>query len=587
MRPFGTIAGMLEHMEKNYSNNKAFNYLENEKWHSISTKSFLEQVRYLTLTLVNLGLKKGDPVGILANPSPFWTIADLAIIMAGGVSVPLFANLAEENFIFEVAQTNLKILFVEGHDQWQLYERNRHFFNTVILLDPADQRKKAISYAEALKIGEIQENKNPGLYLQLSKRQKESDLASIVYTSGSTGVPKGVELTHGNLLGVAHVDVFHLKKKEDRYLSILPLAHIFGRALNLIMVAWGVDVYYFNDLKNLVSACQKVHPTIVVVVPRLLEKIYTKIWLNARNASPLKRKIALWALHLAQQPDGGIGLALKRSIAKRLVYSKLQGILGGCLRTMISGGAALNPQLAQFFVNIGYPLYEGWGMTEASTVAVNRVGRRKIGTVGIPLEGMEVKIDSQNNEIVIRGPLVMRGYYRNPEATAAVLDANGWLRTGDKGTIDQDGFVAIVGRIKDIFKASTGEYVVPGPIEHELCRLPLVDMAMVVGEKKKFASCLLFPNLEVLHHLKAAHGMSEISDEDFLNGEIVKQEVAQFIEALNHHLNHWEQIHGFRFIPHPLTIESGELTPSMKIRRDVVTKKYQRYIDEIYHEEAA
>lgn len=586
MQPFKTISGVLDYVEHHYSSPSALNSLENDEWTPISTKSFLDQVRHLTLALVNLGVKKGDAVGILANPSPFWTIADLAIIMAGGVSVPLFANLSEENFIFEVAQTNLKVIFVEGHDQWILYERNRHFFNTVITLD-SKVKNKTITYEEALKLGELQENKNPELYVQLGENQKESDLASIVYTSGSTGVPKGVELTHGNLLGIAHVDVFQLRIKNDRYLSILPLAHIFGRALNLIMVAWGIDVYYFNDLKNLMNACQKVHPTILVVVPRLLEKVYTKIWLNARNAPPLKSKIALWALNLAEKPSKGVGNKIQKALADRLVYSKLRNILGGSLRLMISGGAALNTQMAEFFTNIGFPLYEGWGMTEASTVAVNRFGKRKIGTVGIPVEGMQVKIDSRSGEILIKGPLVMRGYYRNPEATAAVLDADGWMKTGDKGVIDSDGFVSIVGRIKDIFKASTGEYIVPAPIEQELCRLPLVDMAMVIGEKKKFASCLLFPNLEVLQNLKKAHGMNDVSDEDFLNGDIVKREIGHYLEELNHHLNHWEQIHGFRFVPHQLTVESGELTPSMKIRKDVVMKKYQRYIDEIYHEEAA
>lgn len=587
MDRFLTIPQVLDYVQNHYSNPKAFNLLARNQWTSISTELFLSQVKLVGLGLMSVGVKRGDPVGILAHPSPYWTIVDFAIMSIGAVSVPLFANVSEENFIFEVAQTNLKVMFVAGHEQWMLFDRNRHFFETVISMDPAEQVHHALSYNEFLDFGDAQEKKNPLLYKQVLKSIKSDDLATIVYTSGSTGVPKGVELTHYNVLGIAHVDVFKLKGGDrDRYLNILPLAHIFGRALNVFMVAWNVQVYYFNDLKNLAQACQDVKPTLIVVVPRLLEKIYSKISVNIHSAQGFKRLLGEWAFNLAQHSSNSPWYIFKHFIANLLVYKKFQKVLGGNLKIIISGGAALNPQLAHFFVNVGFPIYEGWGMTEASTVAVNRFGKRKIGTVGIPLEGMEVKIDPKTNEIIIRGPLVMRGYYRNPEMTAAVLDKEGWLHTGDKGTIDKDGFVAIIGRIKDIFKTSTGEYVVPGPIEQSLGKYPLIDMAMVIGEGKKFASCLLFPNMEILHSLKIAHQQTQQTDEEFLNGDIVKGQVNKLLEEINLHLNHWEQLHGYRFVPHPLTVESGELTPSMKIRRDIVSKKYQNYINEIYPLEA-
>lgn len=583
MDPFKKLPEVLNYIEHQYSNPSALNYQQKGGWHSVSTETFLHDIKMLALALVDMGLQRGDPVGIVAVPSPRWTIADCAIIMAGGVSVPLFANLSEENFVFEVAQTSLKFLFVGGQEQWQMFQRHKRFFETVVRLDgPGDD--VAISYEEALKKGQALNEKDANRYKKLEEAINETDLATIVYTSGSTGVPKGVELTHLNITGIINVDLFHLDSQNDRYLSILPLAHIFGRALNFNMLAWGVSVYYFNDLKNLGPAFREIQPTLVVVVPRLLEKVYDKMLSGVNSASFFKRKIGQWAFHIAHKEKKSAFDRIMSPIADKLVYSRLRENLGGKVRIVISGGAHLNPHLAHFFTQVGIPIYEGWGMTEASTVGVNLPGKQKMGTVGKCIEGVEVKI-SDRGEILVRGLIVTRGYYRNRHATELVIDSEGWFHTGDKGKMDSEGFVTIEGRVKEIFKTSTGEYIIPVPIEQSLCRSSLIDMAMVIGEGKKFASCLLFPNFEVLHSLKAAYGQTHLSDEEFLNSEQIRKEMQQILKNINDHLNHWEQIHDYRFIPVHLSVETGELTPSMKIRREIVLEKYRSYIESIYPKE--
>ncbi len=587
MEQIKTIPQLLKHVKATYSKPNVLNYQKDGQWVGISVEDYLKEVEYFALGLLQLGVKKGDNVGIMAAPSPYWTIVDLAVMSIGAVSIPLFANLSEENFIFEIAQTSLKLLFIAGKDAYTMYDENHHFFETVISLEPPPKPDPRITdYHHLINMGKKVAKHYHDQYAQLQAAIQPEDLATIVYTSGSTGVPKGVELTHFNITSTLALDLFQLDCKNDRYMSILPLAHIFGRALNFSMIAWGVSIYYFNDVKNLGIACREIHPTLMVVVPRHIEKLYAKVAGDIQQADLIKRKIGQWALSLAQKEHPSVLKFLLTPLASALVYGKIRNALGGQMRIMISGGASLNPHLCHQLIEIGLPIYEGWGMTEAATVAVNRPGKRKIGTVGIPLPGMDVKI-AENGEILIRGCLVTRGYYRNERATALTLDKEGWFHTGDKGHIDSDGFVTIEGRVKEIFKSSTGEYVVPVPIEQALSRNnPMIDMAMVVGEGQKYASVLLFPNFDVVRHLKIARKQTQLTDEEFLNSPEVKDEMKHLLEKINAHLNHWEQIVEYRFILHPLTVESGELTPSLKIRREIVSIKYKDAIASMYPQEA-
>jgi len=583
MKQFTTIVEVLRRIRASYSNPKALNVIEKGVWKSHSTEEMLQEIKHIALGLIALGLKRGDSVGILAYSSSYWTIVDCAIMVAGGVTVPLFANIADENFLFEVTQSDTKILFVSGKEQWNMFSRHQDLFDTIVTIDD-DSHGVGLTYKEILSLGQKVEEKQPTLYDSLEDAVKPDDLATIIYTSGSTGVPKGAELTQQNLVGFFHLDEFGWKGDTDIYLSILPLAHVFGRSLNLFLITWGVSVYYSNDVKNLGHVCREIHPTILVVVPRLLEKVYAKMLANVQQAGSMKRTLGLWAFELANMEEDSLFKTMLHPLVDKIVYSALRNALGGGIRVVISGGAPLNPHLCHFFIEIGVPIYEGWGLTEASTVSCNLPGQRKIGTVGKPLGNMEVKV-SEEGELLVRGPIVLKKYYKNPQVSAQAIDKEGFFHTGDKGSIDEEGYVRILGRLKELYKTSTGEYIAPVPIEQALCKAALIDMALVVGQGRKFASCLLFPDLDVLHSLKAAQNAEQQTDEEFLNSEFVKIEMGNLIRNINQHLNSWEQIHAYRFVLYPLTIESGELTPSMKIRREIVTQKYNDLIDEMYAEE--
>lgn len=462
MGPLHTFGDVVQYIEDNRSNPRALNIFENGEWKYLSTEQFIFDLKRLTYGMISLGLKRGDKAGILAHPSPQWNLADFAIIMAGGVSVPLFAKMASENLIYEVAQANIRFLFVQGEDQWEVYEKHRNLFEKVIGLDDHGKTAGAMRFHEILHQGEVLWEQQPRLWEELHSKLKSDDLATIIYTAGSTGMPKGVMLTHLNLCHLLTADVFKIESNPSpqKYLSILPLAHIFARQINLLMMTWGVPVYYLNDLSMLTKVCQDLRPTLMIVVPRLLEKIYDVMLGKAKGIrNPFVRKVVLQAFQIAKDPNESLFANwVLRPIMDLFVYSKLRESLGGNWRVILCGGAALDHSLNRFYVRIGIPIYEGWGLTEGSTTCVNYPGNVKIGTVGPPLPGVKIKL-AEKDEVLLGGPTVMKGYYRNPEATLAVLDEEGWLHTGDKGRIDEKGRLSIVGRVKEQFKLSSGEYV--------------------------------------------------------------------------------------------------------------------------------
>ncbi len=581
-----TCVGILNHLRKHHSNPTAFSYRSNNEWKHLSTKNFLRDVKYLSLGLRDMGLQRGDKVGILATGSPQWSISNFAIMIAGGVVVPLFSNISDDNFIYEVKQTDIKLLFVGEEEHWSLMQRHASLFNRVITIgeppaDASSSRFAINTFSSLIEKGRLIDDQAPFKYEEMEKEIQPSDLAIIIYTSGSTGTPKGVELTQENIVGFLNNDPYSWDKHTDRYLSVLPLEHVFGYSVNLWMILWGVSIYYSNDYKNLGAICQEVQPTAIVVVPRLLEKIYSKMFDEIQKLKGLKRSLGFFAFKLAQNQNKKILNVILHPILNFLVYSKLRNALGGKLRVVISGGASLDPQLHSFFEQIGIPIYEGWGMTEACPVCASLVDHNKVGNVGVPLKGYEIKTTPEG-EILVRGKGVMRGYYKNPEATLKAIDADGWLHTGDRGVLDKEGSLKIFGRMKELYKTSTGEYVAPTPIEQALCRYPLIESALIIAEGRKFSSCLLFPNKEEVKRMQIQQNATTLTEEGFLNGPSVSVEVNKIINQINKHLNHWEQIRAYRFVIHPLSVKDGDLTPSMKIKREAVAKKYGHLIDEMY-----
>lgn len=585
MENMTTVSELLRHVEKKYKNPKALNEFANGAWISTSTEDMLQQIREIALGLHALGIKKGQKIALLAFPNPQWSIIDMAIIVAGAISVPIFPNISDESFVFEVEQSEATTLFLGSGIPERLYPAHKELFKTVISMHVQSAEPDKLSLEKLRELGRNIDQQLPHKYEELLEGAHADDIATIIYTSGSTGVPKGAEISHRAVTSLISFQGFNWDSNADRYLSILPLAHVFGRVMNFCFLAWGISIYYLNDPNSLPIACQLAHPTILVVVPRVLEKVYIKMVEKVDQAGFFKRAIAHWAFDLANdEHDESLKKQLLHPIADKIVYSTLREAFGGSIRVIISGGAPLSPHLAHFYIDIGLQVYEGWGLTEACPITVNYPGNRKVGTVGKALPGMEIKLGPED-EILVKGPILMKGYYKN-EVVAKSFDAEGWLKTGDKGAIDSEGYLTIIGRLKELLKTSTGEYVVPVPIEQALSKAPLVDMAMVVADRRKYTTCLIFPNLNLLNKLKESSGYTTLSHEDFLSTPLIREQMQKVIDQINEHLNKYEKIQDFRFIPHAPSVESGELTPSMKIRRDAVEQRYKELIDTMYPKES-
>ncbi len=581
---FRTLPGLLKHVEANFKNECALGYKKAGNWEKISTQEVGETVRRLCMGLVELGLKPGDKVGLVADPSPFWLMMDLAILGAGAVSVPMFSNISFDNLQFEIKDSGMKYLFVGSEHQ---YLAMKPFFASMakIIVMPSNLGdEQCISYEDLLKLGAKRQANGGGDYLRLSEGINEQDTATLIYTSGSTGVPKGVELTHKNLVFqvLAANKRFPLDPTKDKILSCLPLAHVFERMVSYFYFFTGSPIYFAEDIKKVADNLRELHPTIITMVPRLLEKVHAKMQSNVEKSQGFKKMIGSRAWERAHAKVSGSKDTIWDKIYDSLVYVKLRQALGGSLRLIISGSAPLDADLYSFFLNIGIPVYEGYGLTEASPViAANYPGHRKVGTVGLAFPGVEVKI-ADDSEILTRGPHVMKGYYNKPVETGEVIDKLGWLHTGDLGHIDNENFIKITGRKKELFKTANGKYVAPVPIEHIIAGCKLVDMVMVIAEGKPYTTALIFPDFENLDLVKLELGCQELGTDEFLDSAKARTYVQNHITEVNSKLNHWEQVQKFVIIKATITVDSGQLTPTMKIRRHIVMEKYRAEIDSMY-----
>jgi long-chain acyl-CoA synthetase len=580
---FRTLPGLLKYVEANNTNACAMGYKKGGAWVKISTAEIGDTVRQLCLGLVDLGLKPGDKVGVVADPSPFWIMMDLAILGAGAISVPMFANISHDNLTYEIEDSGMKFLFVGSEQQYQAMKPFFGKLGKVITMASSVGDSQCISYEDVKQLGIKRQAGHPGEYLRLSEAINEQDTATLIYTSGSTGMPKGVELTHRNLVfqvGAAHKR-FPLDPKTDSILSCLPLAHVFERMVFYYYLFTGTPIYFAEEIKKVAANLQELHPTVITMVPRLLEKVHAKMQANLEMAQGFKKAIGTRAWARAHSKVPGSKNSLADKVYDALVYKKMRAALGGNLRITISGSAPLDPGLAAFLLNIGIPVYEGYGLTEASPViSCNFPGHRKLGTVGLAFPGVEVKI-GDDGEILTRGPHVMKGYYNKPVETAEVVDKLGWLHTGDLGHLDPENFIKITGRKKELFKTANGKYVAPVPIEQAIAGNKLVDMVMVVAEGKPFTTALIFPDFENLSAVKTEIG-NQAGNDVFLDSPDAKAYIQKTIDEVNAKLNHWEQIQKFIVIKTPITVDSGQLTPTMKIRRHIVMEKYRAEIDSMY-----
>lgn len=594
----GTIPALCDSAFNTYRQGHCMASREAGHWKWLSTEDLQAEIRRLALALLRLGAGPGSHVAIIGDPSPHWIAADLAVMAVGAASVPLFPTMSAEHFQHAVTSTKARTVISLGEAGWSLAAAHRSLFRTMVVRGvPVTTKGRTYCWHDALELGDTLAQEDPGLYVRMLARIRPEDLATIIHTSGSTGLPKGVELTHRNLASqiTAACGLFPLVAGRDKALSCLPFAHVFERVVIYTYLTQGASVHIADDVKNVGVLLREIGPAVFTAVPRLIEKLHARIRAQIAESVAIKRQLGRWAVELAttqgptlREKRGGHPWALR--VADRLIYGKLRQALGGHLKYLIVGGAALSDELTRFLIGVDLPVYTGYGMTEASPViAVNRPGARRLGSVGQAFPGVEIRIGAQG-EILARGPGVMSGYH---QIESSPVDAEGWLHTGDVGTLDADGYLTITGRLKELFKTANGKYVAPTPIEQALTGLSqgtggLIDQALVVAEGQPCVGALLFPDAESLRRRKQALGCLALSDQDFLARPEIASELAGSVAEVNAHLSSWERIRCWRFVAEPPSVANDGLTPTMKLRRHALTRRYQRLIDDMYaHREGA
>jgi long-chain acyl-CoA synthetase len=586
------LVELLDDACANNPNPKAFNQPTPQGYKSMSTTEFAQRAEQLAMGLVNLGLKRGDCVAFYTHSDVSFCLGDMACLIAGMVSVPIYLTHSEAAIRHILTETEAKAIFVS--DEPLLKEIHplllESSVQTVILWQQSsitpDDKLKSFTYSELERRGETELQADPEAISNLKQKIDAQDLATIIYTSGTTGMPKGVMLSHENIssnviAAITGLDSF-TRGVEETAISFLPLTHIFARTLHYCLMWYGTAVY-FSDPDKLRDDLKVVNPTFFAAVPRVLEKAYERILATGASLTGFKRKLFDWSLDLAKRynvespPTGFEAVQLK--LANVLVFSKWREALGGKVRMIIVGGAAMRADLVNIFAAAGINIIQGYGLTETSPViAYNRPHMNKPGTVGLPLAGVEVALTDQK-EIIARGPLVMQGYYKSPEKTAEVIDKDGWFHTGDMGEFTEDGYLKITGRIKNLFKLSTGKYVMPQPLEEALESDPIIDTALVTGEGEKFCTALLFTNREALSGSGVVSG--DITAES-LKSDTVKELFRNKVAQANKAVPHWSNIKRFALILGELTIEGGMLTPKMSVKRHKVLEAYQPFIEVLY-----
>ncbi|NQU34343.1 MAG: long-chain fatty acid--CoA ligase [Bacteroidetes bacterium] len=559
---------------------------ENGEWVKHDLAKYQKTANYISYALTSLGIKKGDKIATISNNRPEWNFVDMGIMQIGAIHVPIYPTISADDYQYILKHADVKYVFVAGKE---LIRKIGHILESIDNIQGVYTFSEVEGYKhfnELIKIGE--ENINDTELSKIKKSISKDDVATLIYTSGTTGFPKGVMLSHDNILSNVRA-VFEIFPVDEtsRGLSYLPLCHVYERMVNYVLQYKGVSIYYAENMATIVDNIQDIKPHIMTTVPRLLEKVYDKIMAKGRKLSGIQKQIFFWAVNLGlsyqfDKPNRFLYNAQLR-IANKLVFSKWREAFGGNMRSIVSGGAALQPRLAQVYNAAGIPVVEGYGMTESSPViAVNtfEVGQRKIGTVGPPLVGVEVKI-SNTGEILVKGPNVMQGYYHNQEMTDQTI-INGWLHTGDVGMVDEDGMLKITGRVKEIFKTSMGKYISPVLLENKIKESPFFDQIIVLGENQKFAASLIVPDFEHLASWCKIKGIEFTTNQEMITNKVVRDRFKREIDCFNKQFGDTDKIKKFDLIDHEWTIDSGEITANLKLKRSYIQKKYTKEIDSLF-----
>jgi long-chain acyl-CoA synthetase len=594
-----TLYGLFRAAAERYRKPDALASKSDVGWVKISHDRLVERVRHLSLGLHELGVRRGDRVALLSESRPEWTMVDLATLGCGAALVPIYPNLTADQTAYVLRDADARICVVSTAAQLAKMAALRADLPALerfVVIDPGEEDLggAAVSLAEVEALGAERDGREPGLAERLADAVNEDDLATLIYTSGTTGQQKGVMLTHRNIVSniKASFDDSKMFSETDVALSFLPLSHIFERTAVYAFLHGGVAIYFARSIDTVAADLRDVRPTVMTSVPRLFEKMYNRISDLGAAQGGLRAAIFRRAMRCgdnyarASHTRARINplVQLEYDIASRLVFQKWRDAVGGRVRYFISGGAPLSPDIAYAFLGAGISIFEGYGLTETSPcIALNRPGSYRIGTVGRPLANLEVKIDT-DGEILVRGPSIMRGYYNLPEATAQAFTEDGFFRTGDIGHLDADGFLAITDRKKDLLKTSGGKYVAPQPIENAIKASNLVSQVVVLGDRRKYCAALVVPNFAALDAECAARGIKASSREELIADPRVIDLYTQTITRLTPQLARHETIKRVALLPRELTIEAGEMTPTLKIKRRIVEERFREVIDSLYAE---
>jgi long-chain acyl-CoA synthetase len=592
--PYATLTEKLLSAVNRLPNDRAVALRVNGRWEATSSADFLRQISGLSNALEQLGVKPGDRVGLFAPNRPEWHISDFAILGLGAADVPIYFNESPDRMVYILNHSGAEVVITVGEAQSRrlLECRGRLTFlkHLICAAAPADLGDDILRFETLVaRTGDAAIAE----YRLRAARVTCDQIATIIYTSGTTGEPKGVMLTHNNLSSneETSVDPYRMNH-SDKAVSFLPLSHVYERVTAYAYLFHGVPVSYVERMEDLPQALLEVHPTLAAAVPRVFEKLYANILQKGREATGIKRNIFEWAVRVARDcvrwkaygEDASVGLRVRWEIANRIVYKKIREGIGGCFRAFISGGGPLSRELAEFFWSVGVPVYQGYGLTETSpVVSANYPGTNKLGTVGQPIEFVSVKI-ADDGEILVRGPCVMKGYYLKPEDTKAVMSPDGWLSTGDIGRLDDEGYLYVTDRKKDLFKTAAGQFVAPQPIENLLKMSPLILNAALVGDAHKFIAALIVPNFATIEALAREQARTFASRAQLTADPWVREQIAREVTRVNSTLAQYETIKRFALLDHDFTFDGGQLTYTLKLKRRVIAERYAQAIEEMYSE---
>jgi long-chain acyl-CoA synthetase len=563
-----------------------------DQWRPISSDQMYQRVRALANAFLRMGAKKGDRIALISENRWEWAVSDFAVLAIGAADVPIYPTLTSEQVAELVRDAGCRIAVVSTRQQFDKLQplRNQTRLEHVIMMDsPVPDSAEALDFflEGADTLGP---QRDPG-FDALAHSIEPRDLATLIYTSGTTGEPKGVMLTHGNIAANQNIAAREFDfGPADACISFLPLSHVTARALDYVMYNHGAKVAYCSQFEKLPQAMREVRPTVIVGVPRVFEKIRQAVEQKA-GQSPVKKRLLTWAVNVGSKHvdtvyDGRCPSSPAWKLANKLIYSKVREAFGGQVRIFVSGGAPLGIDTARWFASAGIALWEGYGLTETSPViSLNTPKRHRMGATGMPLSNMELKL-ADDGELLVRGPSVFPGYWHKPAATAECFDENGWFRTGDIAHIDVDGFLYITDRKKELLKTSGGKLVAPQPIENKLKNSFLVANAALVGDRHKFISALIAPNFAALEDWAKHHGVHAASRAALVADPRVNELYAEIVREANAGLANFETVKRFRIVADEWTQDSGELTPSMKIKRRVLNTRYAALIAELYADEA-